>query len=236
MLPSSKASSSRCRSLDSGPQPRIGFGLPPAWICAALLASGCAAKQLPYDEAIKDRRRPDAVVIDPVTGTPRPDYRAEAADGMVVLRTPLGVDQAMATVAELFRKATLEDVDGIESVFSPRAQQNLPPSAGAQPSQAGTFWQQRLRKLRGRYALLAGETLYREGEVEIFRAEDAAFAPRPPAIGAESLDPNDFVMRVPILIPRVGPDRLFGDEVTIWLKRDGSRFRIHQVIEDFQLN
>ena len=45
-----------------------------------------------------------------------------------------------------------------------------------------------------------------------------------------------MVVRVPILTPHVGAERLFGDEMVLWLRRDGDRYRIYRVLEDFQLN
>ena len=44
------------------------------------------------------------------------------------------------------------------------------------------------------------------------------------------------MVRVPILTTHVGAERLFGDEILLWLRRDGDRFRIYRVQEDFQLN
>jgi len=192
------------------------------------------------DAASPPRRKPDGVAIDLISAPPPARDRAEAADGLVTLRTPLGVDRAVAAVEELFRKIVVEDGDGLESLFTRDALQlsTAAPTAGpGQTPQALNFWQARFRKLD--YTRLAGELVYREAELQIFRAEDAVDAPPHPAIRADvlaGLTGNDVVVRVPILTPRVGADRLFGEELVLWLRRDGDRYRISRVLEDFQLN
>jgi hypothetical protein len=96
------------------------------------------------------------------------------------------------------------------------------------------FWQGRFRKLD--YTKLAGEPIYREAELSIFRPEDALDTLPSPAVRPEALGENDVVIRVPILTPRVGADRLFGDEMILWMRREGDRYKIYKVMEDFQLN
>lgn len=206
-------------------------------------ASGLA---IPIEGAERARRKPDGVAIDSISAPPPARDRAEAAEGLVTLRTPLGVDRAVAAVEELFRKIVVEDGEGLESLFTRDALQvsSASPAAGAgQTPQALLFWQGRFRKLD--YTRLAGELVYRDAELHIYRAEDALDAPLHPAIHLDTLSPsaasgafvgNEVVVRVPILTPRLGADRLFGDELILWLRRDGDRYRISRVLEDFQLN
>ena len=52
----------------------------------------------------------------------------------------------------------------------------------------------------------------------------------------EALHENDVVIRLPILTPRIGQDRLFGEEMIFWLRRDNDRYRIYRILEDFQLS
>jgi hypothetical protein len=163
--------------------------------------------------------------------------RAEAAEGLVTLRAPLGVDRAILTVNEFFRKTTLEDSEGLESLFTRDALAVTTTSQSAGPGQmpqAALFWQQRFRRLD--YTKLAGETIFRQAELEIFRAEDAPDALPHPGIRLDALNDNDVVIRAPILTSRVGTDRLFGDEVIFWFRRDYDRYRIYRILEDFQLN
>jgi hypothetical protein len=46
---------------------------------------------------------------------------------------------------------------------------------------------------------------------------------------------SDLLLRVPMLVVRAGSDRAFGDEMLFLLRRGGDRFRIRQIMEDFQM-
>jgi hypothetical protein len=204
-------------------------------IAVALALAGCAAANA-LGDGDPPRRKPDGVAIDPVSAPPPAQARAEAADALVTLRAPLGVDRAVATVEELFRKVVIEDAEGLEAVFTRDAVSANPSTqggSGSSPS-AVLFWQGRFRKLD--YTKLAGEPLYREAELSIFRADDVLEALPHPSVRPDSLGEGDVVIRVPILTPRIGADRLFGDEMILWMRRDGDRYRIYRVLEDFQLN
>lgn len=209
------------------PSPKVSSAI------AALLLSGCAATTAPPEDAA--RRRPDGVAIDPMSAPPPARDHADASEGLVTLRTPLGIDRALDTVQELFRKIVVEDGEGLEPLFTrdARAITSLAPGGGSTP-QAVLFWQGRFRKLD--YTKLTGELVYRDAELTVYRAEDALETPPHPAIRTEALAGNDVVVRVPILTPRVGAERLFGDEIIVWLRRDGDRYRIYRILEDFQLN
>jgi hypothetical protein len=200
---------------------------------AVLFSTGCAAAMPPEGSA---RRRPDGVAIDPMSAPPAPRDRADATEGLVTLRTPLGIDRALSTVQELFRKIVVEDGEGIEALFTPDALAitTLAPGGGGATPRATLFWQQRFRKLD--YTKLTGELVYRDAELTFFRAEDALETPPHPAIRTEALAGNDVVVRVPILTSRVGAERLFGDEIILWLRRDGDRYRIYRILEEFQMS
>lgn len=204
---------------------------------AATLAA-CASSGLQNTgDPDKPRRRPDGVAIDLVSAPPPARDRAESADGLVTLRTPLGVDRALVTIEELFRGIVREDGEAVEALFTRDALAITSTASGVGPGgmpQAALFWQQRFRRLD--YTKLAGEPVYREAELEIYRGEDALEAPPHPAIRTDALNDNDVVIRLPILTPRVGTERLFGEEMIVWLRRDGERYRIYRILEDFTLN
>lgn len=204
---------------------------------ASLAVAGCApvnATGFPSaSELPEERRHPDGVAIDPVSLLPASTVRAEAGEGVVTLRAPLGISRALDVVAELFRRIVAEDSDGLSELFTRDALAlPLQGSQGQSPS-AGLWWEQRFRKLE--YGKLAGEPIYRESELEIFRAEDVLAAPRHPAIQTDTLDDSDVVIRVPIVTARVAAERLLADELVIWLRRDGDGFKIYRLLEDFQL-
>jgi hypothetical protein len=205
-----------------------------ASLLAALLA-GCAAAPLPVDETTP-RRRPDGVAIDPISAPPAARDRAASTDALVTLRTPLGIDRALATVQDFFRKVVVEDAEGLDALFTRDAlaiTTLVPGAGGGQTPSALLFWQGRFRKLD--YTRLAGEVIYRDAEVSLYRAEDVLESPPHPALRVELIAGNDVVARVTILTPRVGADRLFGDEMILWLRRDGDRYRIYRILEEFQL-
>jgi hypothetical protein len=180
------------------------------------------------------RRKPDGVAVDPTGAPPRARERADASDHLVTLRTPLGADRAVDTVSELFRKIVIEDSDGLEALFTREATVSTGASGGAATPLAVLWWQQRFRRLD--YTRLAGEAIFREAELEIYRADDAIDAPSHPAIRLETLGETDVVIRLPILTSHAGADRLFGDEMIFWLRREGDRYKIYRVLEDFQLS
>jgi hypothetical protein len=205
--------------------------------CAIFLCAACAATTgLGPRDGERERRHPDGVAIDPASSPPPARDHASAADGLVTLRTPLGADRAVAVVEELFRKVVVEDGEGLEALFT-RDAVAVSPTAGGGPGQSPSallLWQGRFRKLD--YTKLAGEPLYREAELQIFRADDTLEALPHPAVHPEALGDGDVVVRVPVLTTRIGAERLFGDDLVLWMRRDGERYRIYRVLEDFQLN
>ncbi|WP_437542957.1 hypothetical protein WME97_31825 [Sorangium sp. So ce367] len=185
-------------------------------------------------ELSDERRRPDGVALDPASTPPPPTNQADVEDSVVTLRTPLGIGAALDVVDEFFRRVVAEDGEALSELLTRDALAIHTGSGGSgQPPSAGLWWEQRFRRLE--YGKLAGEPVYRESDLQIFRAEDALAAPHHPAIQLETLDDQDVVIRVPIATARVATDRLLGDEIVVWLRRDGPRFRIYRLLEDFQL-
>jgi hypothetical protein len=223
------------------PLSRSRFSLLPRAAGAPLVvlavAAGCVGARAPAASSLgvaDGRRRPDGVAVDPASQPPPPRERASATDGLVTLRAPLGVDRALHTVRALFRRIVQEDGEGLEALFARDATVITVqgPQQGSTPS-AALWWEQRFRRLD--YTKLAGELLYREADLRIVRAGDAADAPVHPAIHPETLAEGDVVVHVPIVTSRVGADRLLGDEMVLWLRRDGDQYKIYRLMEDFQL-
>lgn len=201
------------------------------WTALTAALAGCAGNAGLRGDADEPRRHPDGVAIDPVSAPPAARDSADSSEGLLTLRTPLGVDRALAAVDELFRKIVVEDGEGIDVLFTRDA---LAITGSGQTPQAVLFWQGRFRKLD--YTRLAGELLYRPDDLTVFRASDGLDPPPHPAIRPEALGSSDIVIRVPIVTPRIGADRLLGDEMIVWLRRDGDRYKIYRILEDFQLS
>jgi len=199
---------------------------------------GCGGSGAPRfattSELPETSRRPDGVAVDPTSSPPRARDVANVGAGLVTLRTPLGTEAVFAVVSRFFRAIVDEDQEALEVLFT-RDALSLSTAYGPNNSSpsAPLFWTQRLRRLD--YTKLSGEVVFREVEVEVFRAEDAQTSSPHPAIRIEALSAGDVVARVPITTSRIGSDRLLGDELVLWLRRDGDRYRIYRIVEDFQM-
>lgn len=208
---------------------------------AALSLSACGgsdAHLFKTASEIKDApRRPDGVAIDPASATPYARDRASASEGMVTLRSPLGVDLAMDMIASFFSKVVVEDDDGLTALFTRDAIAVTGSSSGmgsmGQTPSAALWWEQRFRRLD--YGKMAGEVLYREAELEVYRAEDVLESPPHRAIRTDALNESDVVIRAPVITSRAGQERLFGEEIIFWLRRDGDQYKIFRLLEDFQI-
>jgi len=223
--------------------------------CLALLLSACASTgPAVFPRGVEEedaRRHPDGVAIDPASAPPPARYRATVDEGLVTLRTPLGVDLAIATVETLFRKIVREDTEGLDALFT-RDAHVVTSAGGGNPAQmngATYWWEQRFRRLD--YTKLAGEPIYRPSEMEVYRGEDLGASERPSAgagdpppaplpgtgqaLRGEALGETDVVIRVTIATPRIGQERLLGDEMVFWLRRDGDVYKVYRTFEDFQL-
>lgn len=186
------------------------------------------------DEAEEPPRRPDGIAIDPTSAPPAPTDEATVSDGLVTLRTPLGVDVAVETVERLFRGVQREDGERVAALFTQDAIAITSAAPGnRQTPNAALWWDRRFSRLD--YALLQGETVYRPSDVSVARGKDVLDGSAPPVADADGLDPADVVVRVPIMTPRVGQVRLLGDEMVLFLRRSGQEYKIYRMLEEFTL-
>ncbi len=177
----------------------------------------------------EEPRRPPGVAVDPTPTLPKPASSASAEQGLLVLKTPLDAQAARQLVKEFFRAVVEQDAERLDKLMDEQAYVQ----AGAMGrQQAQPFWKLRLGRLD--YGGLAGQLLYREGELEIYRSEDVQRL-RPARTLGMSLQGDDVLVRVPIATPRIGRTRLFGDEITFLFRPSGASFKIVEMAEDFQL-
>lgn len=182
-----------------------------------------------------ERRRPDGVAVDPSSSPPKAIDVGNTTDGLVTLRAPVGIEQALSTVRQFFHAIVEEDREALSAVLT-RDALNTNPSMGGGPAgspSASLFWAHRFQRLD--YTKLAGEVVYRENELDVYRAEDETMTSPHPAVRLDALMAGDVVIRVPIATPRVGTDRLMGDEILIWLRRTGREYKIFRLLEEFQV-
>jgi hypothetical protein len=188
--------------------------------------SFASSSTLPEDEP----RRPAGVAVDPAPELPKPAPAASAEAGLVVLKTPLDTQAARQVVKDFFRAAVEQDADRLDKLLDEQSYVQAGASMGRQ--QAQPFWRLRLSRLD--YGALAGQVVFRDAELEVYRSEDLARL-RPARTLAMAVQGDDVLVRVPIATPRVGRTRLFGDEVTFLLRPNGATFKIVEMAEDFQL-
>jgi len=191
-------------------------------------------------------RRPDGVVVDPSPEFPPAldDSPAKAASGgagareradpgaaLVALKPPLPDKLARGVVAAFFRAVVTDDAEAIGSLATSDATTPVRARGGALG--IADLWRGRLRQFH--YRTLANDVLYQDADIELYRYDDLETPLpgrpfRPPEMAR-----SDVLLRVPLLIVRAGNDRVFGDEMVFLLRRDKGRYRIRQLIEDFQL-
>jgi len=176
-------------------------------------------------------RRPDGVVVDPSPELPEAAQSGDASSALVALQAPLPEKAARAVVAAFFRAVVAEDLEALADLTTPDA--STPSKARGGSSGVLDHWRGRMRHFR--YRSLANEVLYQDADVELYRYDDletiAVGRPQRPAEMART----DLLLRVPMLVVRAGSDRAFGDDLLFLLRRDKDRFRIRQIMEDFQL-
>ncbi|MBI4702362.1 MAG: hypothetical protein HY744_14665 [Deltaproteobacteria bacterium] len=211
----------------------LACALGPLGACAAAEPAGLAtATALPSGHV-----RPAAVAIDPTSRPPAPRERAQAADAVVTLRTPLGTDAARATVRRFFQAVLREDLAALTETLAPRAMvADLRPAGGGAERGAASWWRQRFQKHD--YPQLAAGLPYREADVETYRgAELEALAPElrraAEHAGGARRESDIVVLRVPVTAHSIGSERLLGDELYFWLERQDDRYRIYHIDEPF---
>jgi hypothetical protein len=163
-------------------------------------------------------RQPDGVVIEPVPAVPDADERA-SANGVVALRAPLGSDAVVMVVRRLFRAFARDDADALQAILTEDAVV-LGPSRG----KGSLIDQWRSRVKNAAYARLAGLELVDGDRIARFTYDDLAVpgAPERPA----AMKPGELLVRFAVPTPRLGSEQLFGDGMTLLLRREGRGYRI----------
>jgi hypothetical protein len=190
-------------------------------------------------------RRPDGVVVDPSPELPAavdissarlasdPGSPASGADvpPLVALKPPLSDNLARAVVSSFFRAVVTEDIEALGALVTTDATTPVRARGGALGLQ--DIWRSRLRQFR--YRTLANELLYQESDIELYRFDDLETPVPGRPFRPPEMTRTDLLLKVPLLVVRAGNDRVFGDEIQFLLRRDRGRYRIRQLIEDFQL-
>jgi hypothetical protein len=163
-------------------------------------------------------REPDGVVLDQPPALPDVSEHAPAR-GVVALRPPLGSEAVLIVVHRLFRGFTRGGMEALEAIVTEDATV-LGASRGRGPLLEQ--WRTRLRTLS--YAKLAAGEIVEDAKIERFAYEDLDLpgAPERPA----AMKPGELLVRFPVATPRAGSEQLFGDEMTLLLRREGPSYKI----------
>ena len=161
---------------------------------------------------------------------PSPTRRGNSADQLLLLRAPAATELARRAVREFLRATVNEASERLTPLLSDQA--IVDTGSGRQPARA--FWQLRFSQLD--YTELRGQLLYRDADLQTYRAEDLTrlSGDRRRSFPLE-LGDDDVAGRVPIRISWAGRTRLYGDELLFRLQPSGAGFEIAEISEDFRL-
>ncbi len=142
------------------------------------------------------------------------------ARGVVSLRAPTGND-AVADLMQAFVEGwEHESIDALVALLTPDAGAIEGPDHGH--AALVESWRQRLRAHD--YARLAGAEILRPDRIQRW-AWDELGAPETPARPRGML-PAEILVRAPVEVTRVAGERVFGDVMTMVLRREDGKLRI----------
>ncbi len=205
---------------------------PLGWLTVAL-AVGCGAQRGSLQTTTTldaSPRRAPGIAVDPAPELPAPTRVAHPEQGIVVLRAPQDPEAAREVVRGFFRAVGHGSIDELRPLVAQDAWLSAGAMAGRQ--KALQYWETRLSRLD--YGALGGAAVFREGELETYRAADLSALRPPRALGVVAQG-DDVVVRVPITAPKYGKTRLFGDEIVFVLRPRGNRYAIVDMAEEFTL-
>jgi len=202
-----------------------------SWLGALVLCASCGGRSAaapPRSAEPVPARRAPGVAEQRAEVLPEATNVGNTRDQWLVLRAPAASGLAREAVRDFLRAAVNEAPERMDPLLTPQA--IVDTGAGKQP--ARTFWQSRFSALD--YTELRGQMLFREADLETFRAEDLARLPPARRFPIE-LSTDEIAVRVPIRVSWAGRARLFGDELLFRLQPAGARYEIAEISEEFRL-
>lgn len=202
---------------------------------ASLALLGCSTTVAPSypttDRWPEARRQPDGVALDPLPAPSQPARSGLPSGQALALLQPASSASAVAALQAMLEALAAEDAEALPALFTERSTWVHLPSRSSTP--LFPHLRERLRRLD--YLQLADMQLIHEPEVEVYTVDDlAAELPGRPLRPPE-MQPTDLLLRARILVPRLGADRFFGDALTLVVRPEQGRYRIHSVQEEFML-
>ncbi|HEU4404904.1 MAG TPA: hypothetical protein VFS43_06390 [Polyangiaceae bacterium] len=147
---------------------------------------------------------------------------------------PPPLESAFDALRAFFDAVSHEDAKALEAVLAPNASWwSLGANGRSGTTPLLNLWRERFRRLN--YTQLAEHTIVRQAEVEVLGAADLGALPPERKLPPLDLGPRDLLLRVHVLVPRIGPERLLGDDLLLWLRPIEGRFLVQGSAEDFSM-
>jgi hypothetical protein len=190
-----------------------------------LALAACGSRQLrTIDPPSADASGP-SMAVDPMGELPRASDMATPNEYAVTLRAPVSTELVSALVRRLFesfhaRSTAAIDADLDDDIVELRFD-------GGEVTVKKWSWtyNQSTRIKNSPFDQLDIDQMYRPQDVEIYARDELGLPGRPSR--PKSMEADDLLVRIPIATTRVGADVLFGDEIRLLLRREGSRYKIH---------
>lgn len=201
----------------------------PPLAAALLLTAACSgsAARFPTTDPNEPlpRRRAAGVAVDPVSRLPAAKNRGETQATLLVLGAPRSATRARSIIARYFQAVVGESPEALDGLLSEQA--FIETTGNRQPARGAL----RSRFLQLDYAPLRGVPLYREADVEIYRAEDADALRSARSLPTEVAKDQLFV-RVRLNVSHAGKTRVLANEMGFLLRPEQEAFRIVSIRED----
>ena len=193
--------------------------------CLASLLAGCTRSFESVTELPKTSREPDGVVLDRPVTLPESDERGRTEDRVVALREPFETRAIEELVKAYFHAWEHEDAEAIGRLLTEDAVLLKRPGAGVVDAA-------RTRMRTYEYQRIAGLEVARFDRLERFAYADLEGS----SVRPSEMRDGDLLVRVPLLVARVGGDPLFGDSLVLLLRRQDGAARIAGVAEESGTN
>jgi hypothetical protein len=205
-------------------------------VFGAAFAAGCGGPRWRSADAWPEQKRlPDGVALDrsPAPLEPAPSASSPGT-GEVPLVPPPPPEASFDTLRAFFDAVLREDPKALEAVLASNATWTSLQAGGRGGSTPLlNLWRERFRRLN--YSQLAEHTVLRYAEVEVLGPADLNALPPERRLPPFDLGPRDLMLRVHVLVSRLGPERLLGDDLLLWLRPVDGRFVVQGSAEDFSL-
>lgn len=190
----------------------------------ALVAVACGAHPLhTKDVADSEDAGSSGIAVDPVSQLPKAADVAHPVDSVATLRTPIPDEVVRSIVHRLFESFQSRSVTPMHDDLDDKLVDLM--YEQQQPTPREVWAETMDSRMKGApFNQLDVDQMYRSQDVEVYAREELGQPGRPPR--PSSMDPDDLLVRIPILTTRLGADDLFGDEIRLLLRRDGSRYVI----------